>query len=387
MAQERKVKGFGTKAGGKKLIHIVCEDGGALCDKRLSGFGKVSTILTEVTCPKCESSGIYKQLIVAFSFGDSLEEIKAVLEETEAVKKKKEKEKQAEKDKAKKGEKKKPEPGKPETGTPKVPTKKPPAKKKEPVYPPKSPQEKEKVEKVKGKAKKKVPVEKRDDWNLLWDEDKTKCDILHKPTQKVLFENIRSNVALSALLDLNKMKVFWIPPEKIPKAFVPAIKAIIAKAYRKSGEEVPVALTEPTIVDSKKDKKAKEKEPKRAIKRREKAKKIERIITRRSQEAGKEEKRIITRRSDKNDVHVITEIFGRREGTPGFTVIELLDEGMALTLMVKKLMKKHSMKKSKAQSKIKAVIRKTARSKGIPIIVKMYKDPDDDVYGLAEDIQ
>lgn len=386
MAEERKIKGFGAKTGGKKLMHIVCEDGGALCDKRSKGFGKLHTVLTEVTCPKCSKYAVYKELLGLFSIGDSLDEIKKVLEETEAVKKEKEKDtKPPDKAEGKDKKKEKPEPGKPETGAPKTGKKKPPAEKKKPVYPPKSPQEKAKIAKKKATTKKqKAPPEKREDWNLLWDEDKTQCDILHKPTQKVLFEGIRSNVALNALTGLNGMKVFWIPPEKIPKGFVPGIKSIIAKAYKKSGETVPVALTEPTLVDRKKTKKEKKK---RQIKRREKAKKTERVITRRSPKKEKETKRVITRRSDKKDVHTITEVFGRREGTIGFTVIEFLDEGMPLSLMIKKLMKKHGMKKSKAQSKIKAVIRKTARSKGIPIVVKMYKDPNDDVYGLAEDIQ
>ena len=373
MAEERKIKGFGAKAGGKKLSHIVCEDGGALCDKRLSGFEEVSTILTEVTCSKCSKYAVYKQLLGMFSIGDSLEEIKNVLEETDAVKKAKEK---AAKEKAEKEK----VTGKPETGAPKTSKKKPPAKKKEPVYPPKGPAEKKKVTKKKPTP----PVQQREDWNLLWDEDKIKCDILHKPTQKVLFEGIKSNVAIIALKALNNMKVFWIPPEKIPKDFVPDVKSIITKAYRKSGEDAPSALTEPAIVDRKKGKKKKQK---RQIKRREKAKKSERVITRRSSKDEEATKRVITRRVEKEQAHIITELFGRREGTPGFTVIELLDEGMSLTEMVKKLMKKHSMKKSKAQSKIKAVIRKTARSKGIPIIIKMYKDSNDDIYGLAEDIQ
>lgn len=376
MAEERKIKGFGAKAGGKKLSHIVCEDGGALCDKRLSGFEEVSTILTEVTCSKCSKYAVYKQLLGMFSIGDSLEEIKNVLEETDAVKKAKEK---AAKEKAEKEK----VTGKPETGAPKTSKKKPPAKKKEPVYPPKGPAEKKKVTKKKPTP----PVQQREDWNLLWDEDKIKCDILHKPSQKVLFEGIKSSIALIALPGLNKMKVFWEPSEKIPKNFVPGIKTIIAKAYRKLGEDVPSALTEPAIADAKKGKpkpKVKPK-PKRKIQRRVKAEK--RVIKRRSPKPEKETKRVIKRRDKKKDVHIITEVFGRREGTIGFTVIELLDEGMALNLMVKTLMKKHSLKKSKAQSKIKAVIRKTARSKGIPIIVKMYQDPDNDVYGLAEDIQ
>ena len=386
MAEERKIKGFGAKAGGKKLMHIVCEDGGALCDKRSTGFRKLHTVLTEVTCPKCSKYAVYRELLGLFSIGDSLDEIKKVLEETDAVKKEKEKEKDTKPpEKAEEQDEDKPETGKPKTGTPETTKKKPPVEKKKPVYPPKSPQDKEKISKKK-KAKKKPeqPPAKREDWNLLWDEDKIKCDILHKPTQKVLFEGIKSNVAIIALKALNNMKVFWIPPEKIPKDFVPDVKSIITKAYRKSGEDAPSALTEPAIVDRKKGKKKKQK---RQIKRREKAKKSERVITRRSSKDEEATKRVITRRVEKEQAHIITELFGRREGTPGFTVIELLDEGMSLTEMVKKLMKKHSMKKSKAQSKIKAVIRKTARSKGIPIIIKMYKDSNDDIYGLAEDIQ
>jgi len=394
MAEERKIKGFGAKAGGKKLMHIVCEDGGALCDKRTTGFGKLHTVLTEATCPKCSKYFVYRELLGLFSIGDSLEEIKKVLEETDAAKAAKSGKEKTDKDKEEPGKdkkeqgesegKEKPETGKPETGT-SIRLLGVPAKKKEPVYPPKSPLEKGKTKKEKGKKKPEVPIEKKVDWSLLWDEKKTKCDILHKPSQKVLFESIKSSIALIALSDLNKMKVFWDPSDKIPKDFVPCIKEIMAKAYRKSGEDIPSALTEPSIVDAKKDKK---KKPKRQIKRRGEGKKEKRVIKRRSPKGEKETKRVIRRRPkrSKEEVHIITELFGRREGTPGFTIIELLDKGMSLQLMVKKLMEKHGMKKSKAQSKIKAVIRKTARSKGIPIVIKMYKDPNDDIYGLAEDI-
>lgn len=367
MAEERTIKGFGAKAGGKKLLHVICEDGGALCDKRLTGFGKVHTVLTEVTCPKCKGYSVYKALMAGFIVGDDLNEIKKVLAER------------------KPGEPKTKDPGKPETGAPKTNKKKPAAKKKEPVYPPKGPLEKGKKKK-KEKAK---PIEKRNDWNLLWNEEKTFCDILHKPSQKVFFEGIKGNIALIALENLNKMKIFWLPKEPIPKDFVFTARSIVGKAYKKTGNKIPGNLAKPTTKTKEKPKKKEKEKPKakgRAIKRRAKPKKEGRVIKRRSPKKEKETKRTIKRRSEKpkKEVHIITEMFGRREGTAGFTVIEMLSQGMTSSKMVKKLMKKHSLTEQKAKSKIKGIMRKTARSQGIPIIIQMNKKEEDDIYGLKE---
>ena len=227
MAEERKIKGFGAKAGGKKLIHIVCEDGGAICDKRLTGFGKVHTFLTMVTCPKCSNYSAYKALMISFKEGDDLEEIKKILKETHDKKKKETPPVPKKKEPVKK------EPVK------KEPVKKEPVKK-EPVYPPKGPLEKEK-----GKEEKALP-KKQEDWNLLWSKDKTSCDILHKPTQKVLFENLQNNIAMAALDNLNKMKIFWFSEkDTVPKDFVSTIRSIIGKAYKKTGNKIPENLIKP----------------------------------------------------------------------------------------------------------------------------------------------
>ena len=369
MAEERKIKGFGAKAGGKKLVHIICEDGGAMCDKRLTGFEDVITVLTKVTCPKCKGYSAYKYLMLGFSEGDDLKDIRETLEEANR--------------------------SRPETGAPKAKGKKEPVKKepvkkepvkKEPVYPPKGPKENKKDTKRKVEA----PAEKREDWSLLWSEDKASCDILHKPTQKILFENIKGNIALAALNELNKINIYWLSEaDSVPKDFVSTIRSVVGRAYKKTGNKIPENLVRPIRKKGAKKKKEKPKEKARVIKRRDKVKKAARVIKRRSSKGEKEGKRTIKRRSDKpkKEVHIITTMFGRRELTPGFTVIQLLNDGMTMQRMIKTLMKKHSLSEDKARGKIKGIIRTTARKKGIPIIIKLAKKERNDLYGLAEKIE
>lgn len=283
------------------------------------------------------------------------------------------------------------------------------------------------------KESEKVPGGINDgDWQMRPDK-KGSFSVVHTPSGKVFFNGIPESIALDALILLAAIKVRWLSlNKKMPKDFVSKCRTALRDAYSQNNKIAPKYLLESkaekagkkvapeqktekfelgdritSVIDGKEiemeyngktfvalkpplvapeEEEVVEKKPKRVIKRRpgKKAKveaKPKRTIKRRdkkvSKEQVKESKRVIKRRSKEGT------LLGRTKGTPGYAVLEMLQDGATMAELVGVLHKKHGLSVRKAWTKIRAVIRKTARKQKVPVVIVMQDgDAGNDYYAI-----
>ena len=253
--------------------------------------------------------------------------------------------------------------------------------------------------------------------------------IVHIPSGKD-FHHAPESVALDALVKLDEMDTKWSGKSgELPSDFIKKVMVVLKEAYEENGKEPPKFVSEAEEPKKKTPKKkakkkvppkskteqfkkgdrittvvageevemeydgktfraippakakAKAKKPTRTIKRREKKKaeadKPKRVIKRRAK-AEEKPKRQIKRRSKKET------LLGRTKGSPGYNVLQMLIKGTTMAEMVARLVKEHGLTEKKAWTKIRAVIRKTARKQGVPVIIGMTQSPGNDYYSLDD---
>lgn len=275
------------------------------------------------------------------------------------------------------------------------------------------------------------------DWRLRPDK-KGSYSIVHLPSKKAFFNAIPKSIANDALQELVKIKSRWEGIAKpMPKDFVNNCRIALRKAYSTNNKVAPKYLLDPNdkkeptssskettgpkvgdrikttyqgemltlewdgenyvpVAADKLPEKKKPAKKKRTIKRREKKpveKKSKRKIKRRkppeeiaeevataADKKSSKKKRKIKRR-DKKDT-----LLGRTKGTPGHTVLLLMQQGSTMADLVAALVKNHGMTEKKAWTKIRAVIRKTARKQKVPVVIVMMDgDPGQDFYAIECD--
>lgn len=228
----------------------------------------------------------------------------------------------------------------------------------------------------KKEQKKKVtkPTPKQNHWKVIATEKPTLKNIIHVPTEQIMFENVPTKIARRAVFDMNsRLNVEWKSKnDPIPDGFIDKIRDAVASAYEAFGK-VPEEFKPKKKESKKKEPKKKTKKQGRKITRRErpeKKKKERRVIIRRV-------KRKITRRIKPNGLLKMS-----RAGSPAHTIGEcIIDKGgSTVSEIIQVLTTQHNLTEKKARSKIKGFVRKATRKLGYRLTIFQGKEPDNDRY-------
>lgn len=262
--------------------------------------------------------------------------------------------------------------------------------------------------------------------------------IVHTPTKTTVFSNVEKRAVDTVLKYLNNLKLKWKGPDKsCPKGWTSAIRGAFNAAYKSLGIPTDVEGTKPTETPEKTAEKAvketlelmaanakegdyvvllneryvfdgekfvyteteatdipkseakdipkTEGKPKRKIKRRKKkdkpkTDKPKRVIKRRSKSKDKPKtekpKRVIKRRPK-------TDRFGFEKGSIRSYIAGRLEKGGTIKSIVAKVAKKAGIDQKRANSKVKAIIRKFRQTE-FRILIYQESKPENDIYKITE---
>lgn len=251
-----------------------------------------------------------------------------------------------------------------------------------------------KKEEQKKKPKKKTMPKKQNHWKVVGTDKTTEKNILHVPTEQIMFEKIPTKVARRAVFEMNStLDVEWkSKSDPIPDRFIEKIRESMAKAYKALGKDPDKALTGKGSDKGGKTPKGTKKALKgRKITRRKLSPKDK--GQRPSEVDQRPSGRQITRRKKPSKARKITRrakpgkglLKGRREGSPAYTIGRAImsKDGSSQSDIIRQLMSKHNLPEEKATSKIKGFVRKATRKQGYQIVIIQGKNPLDDhfIYG------
>jgi len=356
-------------------IHFA-KDGMARCDKTipLIVFDQGGTTVVDITCAKCKQYKAYKDAVDTTAQKKPLD-LETVVKKVAVVKEEKPSE----------------------------------------LLPTKATVKKKKAVKETKKESKPV-VEEKETYDISMDEpdadfaakkEKNGYNIIHIPTKTAMFNGVCQEVIEDALLNLNTIVERWPDTlSAVPKGFITKCRKALEEAFKTCGVEIPKLLA-----DKVEEPKGKRKKPKKVVKKKFKKgdKKIinkkkvvydgkkwipetVRTIKRRPEKAEPEKKvakKTIKRRVVKAEKkeRTIKRRVVKEKGPFGMTPNKLpaiiaghLETGINHYELVNILKKDFGLTEKRSRSKIKGMIRKLCRRKGIPVGVAMGKTIDEDYY-------
>lgn len=216
--------------------------------------------------------------------------------------------------------------------------------------------------------------------------------IKHVAGDRVFFDGVKQGVISQSLLMLNNIEEIWDGKEVPNKDFLSKAREAFSEAHKLAGCDYPESLQkkadEKKEVDKKKkksgDKPESKKTPTKLPRRRKKKDKKEAItkLPRRRQKKSKKEEAPakLPRRRKKTET-----LFGKRAGTPIYTIAStMIERPVTKAYLLKLLEKIHGMDEKRAKGRFASSIRILTRRLGVVVQIIQMKREQDDIYYIPE---